>query len=206
MVIVKKIFQHKEIELPVFQSEEDAANHLGRLFKQIGPDPILLVLNDVLPGSESTLHNLNFRIENYKILKLAFPLDQQSYAPDQEILEETEKYSLQKVLVLHNYGFVPAELTNFPLLRSLSNLKRIRLEKVSIPSLFLTSMKWRKLEKMSLVMCNIHQAFNKSTNKISDAFPKLVDLTIDYCNDLEELPTGFCDLVLLRKLSITKLS
>jgi Leucine-rich repeat (LRR) protein len=136
-------------------------------------------------------------------------------APEVEVLLlnfQTEKYSLPefiermnklKVLVLHNYGFVPAELSNFPLLGSLSNLKRIRLEKVSIPSLFLTSMKWRKLEKMSLVMCNIHQAFNKSTNKISDAFPKLVDLTIDYCNDLEELPTGFCDLVLLRKLSIT---
>ena len=117
MVIVKKIFQHKEIELPVFQREEDAANHLGRLFKQIGPDPILLVLYDVWPGSESTLHNLNFRIEKYKILvtsryefpsfgstykletlnladamtlfqKLALPRDQQSYAPDQQILEE----------------------------------------------------------------------------------------------------------------------
>lgn len=453
MVIVKMIFQHKEIELPDFRSEEDAANHLERLFQQIGPDPILLVLDDVWPGSQSILEKLKFRIENYKILvtsryefpsfgstyklktlnladamtlfqKLAFPLDQQSYAPDQEILEEmvkycrgfplvisvvgkslcrksaaewrkrhrecskpasilsdneildclqssvealtdnveakecfmdlgsfpedqripattlidmwaelynldednaianlhelsdrnlievvvtrkdaneddgsynehfvtqhdllrelairgsnsgniehrkrvlleiienkipewlmeqdqlsirakllsistdekfssswstmqapevevlllnfrTEKFSLPefiermnklKVLVLHNYGFVPAELSNFPLLGSLSNLKRIRLEKVSIPSLFLTSMKWRKLEKMSLVMCNIDQAFNKSTNKISDAFPKLVDLTIDYCNDLEELPTGFCDLVLLRKLSIT---
>ncbi|KAG6768051.1 hypothetical protein POTOM_026948 [Populus tomentosa] len=422
MVIVKMIFQHKEIELPDFRSEEDAANHLERLFQQIGPDPILLVLDDVWPGSQSILDKLKFRIENYKILvtsryefpsfgstyklktlnladamtlfqKFSFPLDQQSYAPDQEILEEmvkwcrgfplvisvvgkslcrksaaewrkrlgecskpasilsdneilnclqssvealddnvaakecfmdlgsfpedqripaatlidmkdaneddgsynehfvmqhdllrelairgsnsgsiehrkrvlleiienkipewlmeqdqlsirakllsistdekfssswstmqapevevlllnfqTEKFSLPefiermnklKVLVLHNYGFVPAELSNFPLLGSLSNLKRIRLEKVSIPSLFLTSMKWRKLEKMSLVMCNIDQAFDKSTNKISDAFPKLVDLTIDYCNDLEELPTGFCDLVLLRKLSIT---
>ncbi|KAJ6907459.1 hypothetical protein NC651_018002 [Populus alba x Populus x berolinensis] len=63
-----KIFQHKEIELPVFQSEKDAANHLERLFKQIGPDPILLVLDDVWLGSKSILHKLNFRIENYKIL------------------------------------------------------------------------------------------------------------------------------------------
>ncbi|KAJ6740260.1 RESISTANCE PROTEIN ADR1 putative-RELATED [Salix purpurea] len=418
MVIVKNIFQHKDRQLPDFQSEEDAVNHLERLFKQIGPDPVLLVLDDVWPGSESILHKLKFRLENYKILvtsryefpsfgssyklkplnhadavtffqRIALPRDQQSYAPDQQTLEEmvkccrgfplvisvvgkslcrksaaewrkrlrecskaasiltehevldclqstvealndnvvakecfmdlgsfpedqripattlidmwaelynldeddaianlhelsdrnlievlvtrkdaneddgsynehfvtqhdllrgaghpakllsistdetfssswpsmqapevevlllnfqTGKYSLPefiegmnklKVLVLDNYGFVPAEVSNFPLLGSLSNLKRIRLEKVSIPSLFLTSMKWRKLEKMSLVMCNIGQAFNKSTNKISDAFPKLVDLTIDYCNDLEELPTGFCDLVLLRKLSIT---
>ncbi|KAJ6740233.1 RESISTANCE PROTEIN ADR1 putative-RELATED [Salix purpurea] len=452
-VIVKMIFQHKDRQLPDFQSEEDAVNHLERLLKQIGPDPVLLVLDDVWPGSESILHKLKFRLENYKILvtsryefpsfgstykletlnhadavtlfqRLALPRDQQSYAPDQQTLEEmvkccrgfplvisvvgkslcgksaaewrkrlrecykaasiltehevldclqssvealndnvvakecfmdlgsfpedqripattlidmwaelysldddgaianlhelsdrnlievlvtrkdaneddgsynehfvtqhdllrelairesnsrgiehrkrvileinenkipewlteqnelsirakllsistdetfssswpsiqapevevlllnfqTGKYSLPefiermnklKVLVLHNYGFVPAELSKFPLLGSLSSLKRIRLEKVSIPSLFLTSMKWRKLEKMSLVMCNIGQAFNKSTNKISDAFPKLVDLTIDYCNDLEELPTGFCDLVMLRKLSIT---
>jgi hypothetical protein len=117
MVIVKMIFQHKEFELPDFRSEEDAANHLERLFQQIGPDPILLVLDDVWPGSKSILDKLKFRIENYKILvtsryefpsfgstyklktlnladamtlfqKLAFPLDQQSYAPDQQILEE----------------------------------------------------------------------------------------------------------------------
>ena len=117
MVIVKNIFQHKDLQLPDFQSEEDAVNHLERLFKQIGPDPVLLVLDDVWPGSESILHKLKFRIENYRILvtsryefpsfgstykletlnhadavtlfqRLALPRDQQSYAPDQEILEK----------------------------------------------------------------------------------------------------------------------
>ncbi|CAK7339411.1 unnamed protein product [Dovyalis caffra] len=451
LVIVKKIFQHKDCELPESLSEEDAANHLERLFKQIGPDPILLVLDDVWPGSEPLLYKINFRIENYKILvtsRYEFPrfgstyklktltfadamilfqklaLDERSYNPDQHMLEEmvkycrgfpiaisvvakslyqnsaaewrrrlkecstaasilsdsevldclqssveglsdnvvakecfkdlgsfpedqripattlidmwaelynldeddaitnlhtlskrnlvevlvtrkdakeddgsynehfvtqhdllrelaireseartiehrkrvflditdnkipewlmeqnqpsigakllsistdetfssswsnlqapevevlllnflTENYSLPefmermnklKVLILNNYGFAPAQLSNFPVHGSLSNLKRIRLEKVSIPSFFLTSMQWRKLEKMSLVMCNIGQAFDNSAIKISDAFPNLVELTIDYCNDLEELPTGFCDLVLLRNLSIT---
>ena len=117
MVIVKNIFQHQDIQLPDFQSEEDAVNHLERLFKQIGPDPMLLVLDDVWPGSESILHKLKFRIENYKILvtsryefpsfgstyklqqlnhadavtlfqRLALPRDQQSYAPDQQTPEE----------------------------------------------------------------------------------------------------------------------
>ncbi|KAG6766936.1 hypothetical protein POTOM_028114 [Populus tomentosa] len=376
MVIVKKIFQHKEIELPVFQSEDDAANHLERLFKQIGPDPILLVLDDVWPGSESTLHKLNFRIENYKILvtsryefpsfgstykletlnladamtlfqKLALARDQQSYAPDQQILEvvkwcrgfslvisvvrkslcrksaaewrkrlrECSKAAsilsddeildcLQSSVEAFDDDVVAKEcfmdLGSFPedqripattlidmwaelynldeddaianlhelsdrnLIevvvtrelairesnsRSIEHRKRVLLEimenkipewlmeqdQLSIGAKLLSistdetfSSSWstmqapevemkhshqvgppckrrklRKLEKMSLVMCNIDQAFNKSTNKISNAFPKLVDLSIDYCNDLEELPTGFCDLVLLRKLSIT---
>ncbi|KAJ6678469.1 PLANT BROAD-SPECTRUM MILDEW RESISTANCE PROTEIN RPW8 [Salix viminalis] len=120
MVIVKMIFQHKDRQLPDFQSEEDAVNHLERLFKQIGPDPVLLVLDDVWPGSESILHKLKFRLENYKILvtsryefpsfgssyklkplnhvdavtffqRIALPRDQQSYAPDQQTLEEMVK-------------------------------------------------------------------------------------------------------------------
>ncbi|EEF40016.1 leucine-rich repeat-containing protein, putative [Ricinus communis] len=104
-----------------------------------------------------------------------------------------------KVLVVANYGFSPAELSNFQLLGSLFNLKRIRLEKISIPSFFLTSVQLEKLEKISLVMCNIGQAFCNSAIWM----PNLMEINIDYCNDLVELPDGLCDLIRLKRLSIT---
>jgi hypothetical protein len=137
---VKTIFQHKEFELPDFRSEEDAANHLERLFQQIGPDPILLVLDDVWPVSKYILDKLKFRIENYKILvtsryefqsfgstykletlnladamtlfqKLALPLDQQSYAPDQKRLEEViYQPAIMNVYLLIFIWFSPSTL------------------------------------------------------------------------------------------------
>nr|TKS13598.1 hypothetical protein D5086_0000050920 [Populus alba] len=453
MVIVKMIFQHKEIELPDFRSEEDAANHLERLFQQTGPDPILLVLDDVWPVSQSILDKLKFRIENYKILvtsryefpsfgstyklktlnladamtlfqKLAFPLDQPSYAPDQEILEEmvkwcrgfplvisvvgkslcrksaaewrkrhrecskavsilsdydkildclqssveafnddvvakecfmdlgsfpedqripattlidmwAELYNLDednaianlhelsdrnlievvvtrkdaneddgsynehfvtqhdllrelairesnsgsiehrkrvlleiienkipewlmeqdqlsirakllsistdekfssswcfiqapevevlvlnvrsknhtlpefikkmeklKVLMVKNYGFFPTELNNFLLLGSATNLKRIRLEHVSIPPFAFTSVKLEILQKLTLYMCNISQAFSTSTILLSEALPNIMEINIEYSNDLIQLPVEICLLTKLKKLSI----
>ena len=52
-------------------------------------------------------------------------------------------------------------------------------------------------------MCNIGKAFKNGTIQVSDALPNLTKLNIDYCNDLEELLVGLCDIVHLKKLSIT---
>lgn len=41
----------------------------------------------------------------------------------------------QKVIFVINYGFHPSELDNFKVLDSISKLKRIRLEGISIPNL-----------------------------------------------------------------------
>ncbi|XP_022739594.1 probable disease resistance protein At5g66900 isoform X2 [Durio zibethinus] len=128
---------------------------------------------------------LNFRTKNYTL-----PV----------FMEKMDKL---KVLIVMNTGIYPAELSNFLLLSSLSNLKRIRLEKVSIPSLFMSSLHLKNLRKMSLVMCNIGQAFKNGTNKMSDIFPNLLEIDIDYCDDLVELTDGLCDLVQLMELSIT---
>ncbi|TXG59497.1 hypothetical protein EZV62_014070 [Acer yangbiense] len=106
-----------------------------------------------------------------------------------------------KVVIVTNYGFLPAELSNFSLLGSdtISNLKRIRLEHVSIPSF---GVQMNNLQKISLVMCNVGQAFRNSKFQISDAFPNLLEFEIDYRNDLLELPDGLCDIVSLKKLNI----
>ncbi|XVF61879.1 hypothetical protein PTKIN_Ptkin08bG0169800 [Pterospermum kingtungense] len=136
-------------------------------------------------------------------------------APEVEVLVlnfRTKNYTLPvfmdkmdrlKVLIVMNNGIYPTELSNFLLPRSLSSLSRIRLEKVSVPSLSMSSSCLKKLQKISLVMCNIGQAFKNSTKKMSDVFPNLLEIDIDYCDDLVELTDGFCDLVQLVKLSIT---
>ncbi|XP_061363498.1 probable disease resistance protein At5g66900 [Gastrolobium bilobum] len=113
--------------------------------------------------------------------------------------EFMEKMSELKVLILTNYGYHTSQLNNFEQLGSLSNLKRIRLERIFVPS-FATL---KNLKKLSLYMCNTRQAFENGMILISDAFPNLVDLNIDYCKDMVGLPTGLCDITPLKKLSIT---
>ncbi|XP_027348721.1 probable disease resistance protein At5g66900 [Abrus precatorius] len=114
--------------------------------------------------------------------------------------EFMEKMSKLKVLLVTNYGFHPSKLDNFKLLGSISNLKRIRLERISVPHLGAL----KNLKKLSLYMCsNISQAFENDKIQNSDTFPKLVDLDIDYCKDVIGLPTGVCDITPLKKLNIT---
>ncbi|KAK9902930.1 hypothetical protein M0R45_001443 [Rubus argutus] len=135
--------------------------------------------------------------------------------PEVEVLVlnfQTKKYALPefvdkmeklKVLVVTNYGFLPSEVTNFQLLCSASNLKRIRLERISIPSIAKNRIELRSLQKISLFMCNIGQAFSNGSIQLSHALPNLVEVNIDYCNDLVELPADICDLIHLKKISIT---
>ncbi|KAE9613019.1 hypothetical protein Lal_00027587 [Lupinus albus] len=110
--------------------------------------------------------------------------------------EFTQKMSKLKTLILTNYGFHRSEIKKFELLAALSNLKRIRLEKVSVPSLCILN----NLRKLSLHMCNTRQAFESCS--IQNIMPKLVELSIDYCNDLVKLPDWIC-ITSLKKLSIT---
>ncbi|CAJ1942723.1 unnamed protein product [Sphenostylis stenocarpa] len=104
-----------------------------------------------------------------------------------------------KVLIVTNYSFYPSEINNFELLGSLSNLKRIRLERISVPSF----VAMKNLKKLSLYLCNMKQAFENNDMLISYAFPNLEDLNIDYCKDMLGLPKGLCDIIPLKKLSIT---
>ncbi|PON34596.1 LRR domain containing protein [Parasponia andersonii] len=93
------------------------------------------------------------------------------------------------------------QLPKAKLLDYVTNLTRIRLERISIPSLKETPVILKKLQKLSLFMCKIGQAFNSI--KISEAFPNLEEINIDYFDKLLELPDGLSDLFKLKKLSIT---
>ncbi|KAG6768056.1 hypothetical protein POTOM_026953 [Populus tomentosa] len=116
-----------------------------------------------------------------------------------EFIKKMEKL---KVLMVKNYGFFPTELHNFLLLGSATNLKRIRLEHVSIPPFAFTSVKLEILQKLTLYMCNISQAFSTSTILLSEALPNIMEINIEYSNDLIQLPVGICLLTKLKKLSI----
>ncbi|PRQ44555.1 putative powdery mildew resistance protein, RPW8 [Rosa chinensis] len=117
--------------------------------------------------------------------------------------EFVEKMNKLKTLALTSSGTSPAELNNFQLVDSKPNLKRIRLERISFPSISRYPIQLKSLKKISLFMCSIGQGFGNGYIHISEAFPNLVEMNIDYCNDLVELPADLCDLIQLKKLSVT---
>ncbi|XP_059623781.1 probable disease resistance protein At5g66900 [Cornus florida] len=129
---------------------------------------------------------LNFRTRNYSLPKFMEKMDQ------------------LKVLIITNYGFWPAELSDFQLLGFLSSLKRIKLEHVSISFLSESTLQFRNLQKISLIMCKIGETFQNCTFEFSHMFPNLVEINIHCCSDLVELPDRLCDIICLKKLSITK--
>ncbi|PRQ47842.1 putative powdery mildew resistance protein, RPW8 [Rosa chinensis] len=138
----------------------------------------------------------NIELAEVEVLVLNF--DTQNYA----LPEFVVKMDKLKVLIVTNHGFLPAELCNIQLLGSLSNLRRIRLERISISSITKNLIQLKSVKKISLFMCNIGQAFSNCSLQISDALPYLEEMNIDYCNDLVELPAALCALVNLKKLSI----
>ncbi|KAK7848881.1 putative disease resistance protein, partial [Quercus suber] len=76
-VMVQKLFNHNGAECNEFQSDEEAIDQLEQLLNEIGQkQPILLILDDVWPGSESLIEKFKFDIPAYKIVvtsRTAFP-------------------------------------------------------------------------------------------------------------------------------------
>ncbi|KAK7268614.1 hypothetical protein RIF29_21316 [Crotalaria pallida] len=114
-----------------------------------------------------------------------------------------KKMSTLKVLIIANYDIYHADLENVELFHYLSDLKRIRLQRVSVPFLGKIGVQLKNLQKLSLFMCIVDEAFINSEVQISDMMPNLVEIDIDDC-DMVELPDGISNIVSLRKLSITK--
>ncbi|KAJ4954124.1 hypothetical protein NE237_030956 [Protea cynaroides] len=113
-----------------------------------------------------------------------------------------EKMEKLKVLIVINYGCFCAELDCLTP-RHFPNLRRVRLEKVLIPSLNEITMPFKNLQKISLFMCEVSQALRNCNINFPDMLPNLVEINIDYCKDLVELPEGLCNLIHLKRLSIS---
>lgn len=135
-----------------------------------------------LPAAEVLV--LNFQTKEY-----ALP----------NFVENMEKL---KALIVTNYSLLPAKLNNFQLLASLANLTRIRMESISIPSLINISEQLRNLQKISLYMCSIGEAFSNCSIHVSDLLPNLREMNMDFCKDLVKLPAGVYGTIHLKKLSI----
>ncbi|KAM1091137.1 hypothetical protein ACFX2J_018465 [Malus domestica] len=200
------VTQHDMLrELAIHQASQDPIEHRKRLFLNICGNRLPKWLTEqkykaikarLLSISTDGAFSAkwpNMQVPEAEVLVLNF--ETKNYA----LPEFVEKMDKLKVLILNNYGLLPAELDNFELLGSLSNLKRIRLERISIPPISKVLKQLKSLQKISLFMCDIGQGFVK----ILDALPNLVELNIDYCYDLVQLPANLCDLVHLKKLSIT---
>lgn len=128
-----------------------------------------------------------------------------NFEADNYVLPEfVKKMRTLKVLIVTNYGSSPVELSNFQLLDSLSHLKRIRLERISVASIIINNrIQLESLRKISLFMCSIGEAFRNCPLFISEAFPNLEEMNIDFCNDLVEMPDELCSLIHLKSLCIT---
>lgn len=114
-----------------------------------------------------------------------------------------EKMNQLKALNITSYGIYPSELHELPLLGSLSNLKRTRFEHVSLSPSIQSIFYLKNLQKLSFIMCEIGNAFVCCNVDTPPMLPNLVDLEIDRCYDLKEIPAGLCSLDHLEKLSIT---
>ncbi|KAI4339863.1 hypothetical protein MLD38_024756 [Melastoma candidum] len=108
-----------------------------------------------------------------------------------------------RALIVINHGTTNAVLRNFSVFGNLANLRSLWLEKICVPQLTDTTIPLRKMKKICLVLCKINNSLGKSAVDLPQIFPGLVDLTIDHCDDLFELPSGMCGLSRVRNLSIT---
>nr|KYP47978.1 putative disease resistance protein At5g66900 family [Cajanus cajan] len=193
-------------DLAIYQSTQEQIQQRKRLMIDINENKpewwlgekqqgmMTRILSNIFRWYETcTSYLSNMQAAQAEVLIFNLRTNQYSFP---EFMKEMTKL---KVLIVINYSFHPSKMNNFELLGALSNLKRIRLERISVPS-FVTL---KNLKKLSLYFCNTRQAFENVNMLISDAFPNLEDLNIDYCKDIVGLPKGLCDITSLKMLSIT---
>ena len=111
-----------------------------------------------------------------------------------------------KVLIITYFGSFLTEVTSEDnqLLDSLTSLERIRFERISVPIFSNPNPKpLINLQKISFFMCKFGQTFMDPSTPISDLLPNLLEISIDFCNNLSEVPNRLCEIVSLQKLSIT---
>ncbi|KAL6224749.1 hypothetical protein ACLB2K_003604 [Fragaria x ananassa] len=173
-------------------------DNLPMWWKEQKYQPLIARVVSISTDEEFSSTWQNLELPEAEVLILNF---QTKYYALPEFVEKMKKL---KTLVLTSYSSTsPTELNNFQLVDSIPSLKRIRLERISIPSISRYPIQLKSLKKISLFMCCIGQGFGNGSIQISEAFPNLVEMNIDYCNDLVELPAQLCDLIQLKKLSVT---
>ncbi|WOH05974.1 hypothetical protein DCAR_0625397 [Daucus carota subsp. sativus] len=108
-----------------------------------------------------------------------------------------------RALVIINYSSSSAVLHNTSVFSNLANLTSLWFEKVSVPQLPSATTPFKKLRKISLVLCKISPSHDQSSLDMPHLFPRLEELTMDHCIDLIELHPSICCIKKLKSLSIT---
>ncbi|KAM5581576.1 putative disease resistance protein [Rosa sericea] len=108
-----------------------------------------------------------------------------------------QKMDKLKVLVVDGEN----ELINFELLGLLPNLKRISLIGLLIGFITNKPMQLKSLKKISFTSCDA-EGIGEGVFKMSDAFPNLEELNIDFCDKVAEFLAEICNLIHLKKVSI----
>lgn len=108
-----------------------------------------------------------------------------------------------RALILINYSTSNAVLHNTSVFSSLTNLRSLWFEKISLPLLPDTTIPLENLQKVSLILCDISKSVNHSVVGLRHLFPRLSELTMDHCINLTELPSSICQMHTLKSLSVT---
>nr|DAD24716.1 TPA_asm: hypothetical protein HUJ06_026180 [Nelumbo nucifera] len=153
--------------------------------------------NCCLAGETSPSEWSDIQFPEAEVLILDF------YSMNYTLPQFIEKMVKLEILIIVNRGNKQAKLTGLLQLSNLTKFKKIRLEKIAVPSLNSITVPLKSLEKISLIMCGVSEAFTNCNVKIPNAFSDLRELDMGYCHDLVNLPPGIGHSVHLQKLSIT---
>ncbi|CAA2963284.1 probable disease resistance At5g66900 [Olea europaea subsp. europaea] len=203
------VMQHDLLrELAVHQSSQGSIEGRERLIVEINGNafpewltdrnhqPINVRILSITTDNAFCSNWSNVQIPDVKVLILNFQV--KIYT----LPEFMERMSCLAVLLVTNYGFTRAILENFPLPSQLNNLKRLWLENISIPSIAPFILQLKNLQKISMITCEIGKAFEVCPISISNTWPNLNEINIEYCDDLVEIPAWVCGLVHLKKIKL----
>ncbi|KAL3617816.1 DNA-binding transcription factor adr1 [Castilleja foliolosa] len=114
-------------------------------------------------------------------------------------------YNMPKLraLILINYNSSNSILHNTSVFSSLANLRSLWFEKISLPLLPDTAIPLKNLQKVSLILCDISKSVTHSVVDLPLLFPRLSELTMDHCINLNEIPSSICQMQSLQSLSVT---
>jgi len=110
-----------------------------------------------------------------------------------------------KVLIVYNYSSMRAIISGLPRFPSPVQIRSVLLNKLIVPSLLYENCRsWERLEKLSVCLC---EGLGNITLMDMDLeplnFPNIMEINIDHCSDLGELPAKLSDLTSLQRLSVT---
>jgi len=108
-----------------------------------------------------------------------------------------------RALIIINQGASHATLHNLSVFTHMQNLRSLWLESICVPQLPKSTRSLDQMHKLSLILCKMDKNSDPSVVDLPWVFPNLIDLTIDHCINLTQLPNSICWLRSLKTLSVT---